>query len=143
MDLEGKIKISDLKQHKQNSYYFDDVEGDAWDSLLQSISTSGVTNAITITDKKVIISGHQRVRACKVLGINEISYKMIHYDDEEKEIKDLIESNLRQRSLGSLNPVKMGRCFSFLNDYYGFEQGGDHGNQYTRSEERRVGKECL
>lgn len=136
MDLEGKIKISDLKQHKQNSYYFDDVEGDAWDSLLQSISTSGVTNAITITDKKVIISGHQRVRACKVLGINEISYKMIHYDDEEKEIKDLIESNLRQRSLGSLNPVKMGRCFSFLNDYYGFEQGGDHGNQYTVANEK-------
>lgn len=123
MDNEGKIKISELKPHPQNNYYFDDMEGDSWDSLLQSISTSGVTNAITINDKKVIISGHQRIRACNVLGIDEVSYKMIQYENEEKEIKDLIESNLRQRVLGNVNPVKLGRCFRFLNDWYGFKQG--------------------
>jgi hypothetical protein len=128
MDLEGKIKTSELKPHPQNNYYFDDMEGDAWDSLLQSISTSGVTNAITINDKKVIISGHQRIRACNVLGINEVSYKMIQYENEEKEIKDLIESNLRQRVLGNTNPVKLGRCFEFLNNWYGFIQGT---NQYS------------
>lgn len=113
MDLEGKIKTSELKPHPQNNYYFDDMEGDAWDSLLQSISTSGVTNAITINDRKIIISGHQRIRACNVLGIDEVSYKMIQYENEEKEVKDLIESNLRQRVLGNTNPVKLGRCFIF------------------------------
>ncbi len=128
MDLEGKIKTSELKPHPQNNYYFDDMEGDAWDSLLQSISTSGVTNAITINDRKIIISGHQRIRACNVLGINEVSYKMIQYENEEKEIKDLIESNLRQRVLGNTNPVKLGRCFEFLNNWYGFIQGT---NQYS------------
>jgi len=122
---EGKIKVSELTPHPKNNYYFDDMEGDSWDSLLQSISTSGITNAITITDKKVIISGHQRVRACKVLGIEEISYKMIHYENEENEIKDLIESNLRQRVLGNTNPVKLGKCFTFLNEYYGIQNGGD------------------
>lgn len=136
MNKEGKIKISELKPHPQNNFYFDDMEGDAWDSLLQSISTSGVTNAITINDKKIIISGHQRIRACNVLGINEVSYKMIQYENEEKEIKDLIESNLRQRVLGNTNPVKLGRCFDFLNDYYGFTQGGNHGNQYTLPKEK-------
>ena len=125
MNSEGKIKISELKPHPQNSYYFDDMEGDAWDSLLQSISTSGVTNAITINSNKIIISGHQRIRACNVLGIEEVSYKLIDYDDEEKEIKDLIESNLRQRVLGNTNPVKLGRCFDFLSNYYGFGHGGD------------------
>lgn len=125
MDLEGKIKISELKPHPKNNYYFDDMDGDAWDALLQSISTSGVTNAITITKNKVIISGHQRVRACKVLGIEEISYKMVQYENEKKEIKDLIESNLRQRVLGNDNPIKTGKCFDFLNDYYGFHHGGD------------------
>lgn len=44
---------------------------------------------------------------------------------DEKEIKDLIESNLRQRVLGNTNPVKLGRCFDFLNKYYGFQNGGD------------------
>lgn len=132
MDLEGKIKTSELKPHPQNNYYFDDMEGDAWDSLLQSISTSGVTNAITINDRKIIISGHQRIRACNVLGIDEVSYKMIQYENEEKEVKDLIESNLRQRVLGNTNPVKLGRCFIFLNKYYGFERGGNGSNQYEQ-----------
>lgn len=27
MDLEGKIKTSELKPHPQNNYYFDDMEG--------------------------------------------------------------------------------------------------------------------
>ena len=133
MLLEGKIKISELKPHSQNNFYFDDMEGDAWDSLLQSISTSNVTNAITITQNKVIISGHQRIRACKVLGIEEVSYKIIEYKNEDQEIKDLIESNLRQRVLGNTNPVKLGRCFTFLNDYYGFHQGNGS-NQYEQNE---------
>ena len=62
--------------------------------------------------------------------------KMIQYENEEKEIKDLIESNLRQRVLGNTNPVKLGRCFDFLNDYYGFTQGGNRGNQYTLPKEK-------
>lgn len=126
MNKEGKIEINKLKPHPMNNYYFDDMSGDAWDDLLKSITTSGITNAITITQDAVIISGHQRVRACKVLGIDEISYKMIEYgpDDDQKQIKDLIESNLKQRVAVNPNPVKLGRCFKFLNDYYGFEHGG-------------------
>ena len=41
---------------------------------------------------------------------------------------NLIESNLRQRVLGNTNPVKLGRCFEFLNNWYGFIQGT---NQYS------------
>lgn len=49
---------------------------------------------------------------------------------------DLIESNLRQRVLGNTNPVKLGRCFTFLNEYYGFVHGSTkfQGNQYEVSE---------
>lgn len=42
------------------------------------------------------------------------------------------ESNLRQRVLGNTNPVKLGRCFIFLNKYYGFERGGNGSNQYEQ-----------
>lgn len=31
---------------------------------------------------------------------------------------------------------KLGRCFSFLNKWYGFEHGGNHGNQYTVASEK-------
>ena len=33
------------------------------------------------------------------------------------------ESNLRQRVLGNPNPVKLGRCFKFLNEWYGIRDG--------------------
>ncbi|WP_165761050.1 ParB/RepB/Spo0J family partition protein [Butyricicoccus porcorum] len=130
---EGRIKISELKPHPQNNYYFDDMVDDVWDDFLQSVRTSGVTNAITITQDKTIISGHQRVRACNVLGIEEISYKMIEYTDEQKEIKDLIESNLKQRVAGNSNPVKLGRCFTFLKDYYGITHGGDRKSEKIKT----------
>lgn len=32
--------------------------------------------------------------------------------------------------------MKLGRCFQFLNDWYGFERGGNHGNQYTVANEK-------
>ena len=52
------------------------------------------------------------------------------YESDDKVLKDLIESNLRQRVLGNTNPVKLGRCFSFLNNWYGFEKGN---NQHSLS----------
>ena len=56
----------------------------------------------------------------------------LHYCHEMRLsiVGDLIESNLRQRVLGNTNPVKLGRCFIFLNKYYGFERGGNGSNQY-------------
>lgn len=131
-----QININELKPHPRNNEFFDDMTGDAWDSMIQSVRSSGITNAITITDKNIIISGHQRVRACKVLNIERIDYKIIHYSDDdykkETDVKDLIESNLRQRVVGNANPIKLGKCFQFLNDWYGFEKGGNGSNQYTQ-----------
>lgn len=125
------IPITLLTPHPLNSYYFDDITGDNWEDFLQSIKTSGITNAITIDNNNVIISGHQRVRACKVLGIAEIPYIRITYSDEElsgdypKDIKDLIESNLKQRTSGNNNPFKLGKCIKFLEGYYGIRLGNN------------------
>lgn len=121
------LKIAELHPHPKNDYYFDDIKGDGWDDLLKSIRTSGVTNAISVTQNNVIISGHQRVRACQLLGIEEIPAHIINYTDDElerqKDVKDLIESNLKQRVPGNSNPVKLGRCFAFLEEYYGVKEG--------------------
>lgn len=128
-DTRNMIKVSELKPHKSNGFYFDDMEGDNLEDFLQSIRTSGVTNAITIDQNNTIISGHQRVRACKMLGIKEIPYHRITYTEEEmsgeysKQDKDLIESNLKQRVAGNSNPVKLGKCIVFLEGYYGIQNG--------------------
>lgn len=122
-----KIKVSQLIPHPRNHEFFDDIEGEGWDDFLKSIRTSGVTNAITVDQRNIIISGHQRVRACELLGIDEIPANRITYTEEElnaeKDVKDLIESNLKQRVAGNANAVKLGRCFVFLEQYYGVKRG--------------------
>ena len=45
--------------------------------------------------------------------------------EKQKDVKDLIESNLKQRVPGNSNPVKLGRCFAFLEEYYDIGHGGD------------------
>lgn len=59
-------------------------------------------------------------------GIYNTSIKVI--------IQICIESNLRQRVVGNANPIKLGKCFQFLNDWYGFEHGAKsfQGNQHKK-----------
>lgn len=137
--MQDEIKVSLLKEHPKNSYYFDDIEGDGWEDFLKSVKTSGITNAISIDQHNYIISGHQRFRAAKLLGMKTIPYHRITYTEDElaseypKDVKDLIESNLKQRVAGNANPIKLGKCIQFLEGYYGIQHGSTHfqGNQHT------------
>jgi len=119
------LNINELKQHPRNNEFFDDITGDSWNTFLESIKTSGVIEPIVITQDKTIVSGHQRVRACKELGITEIMTDMHSYSDDDKVLKDLLETNLRQRGIGNPNPVKLGRCIKELERIYGIRNGGD------------------
>jgi hypothetical protein len=38
-------------------------------------------------------------------------------------LKDLIETNIRQRGVGNPNPVKLGRCIKELERIYGIREG--------------------
>ena len=103
------------------------MSGEKWQEFLKSIKTSGVIEPIVITQDKVIVSGHQRVRACKELGITEIMTEMRSYDSEDKIIKDLLETNIRQRGDIGGSSVKLGRRIRELERIYGIQQGN---NQY-------------
>lgn len=132
-----QINVNELKAHPRNSEFFDDMTGDAWKAFLESIKTSGVIEPVVITPDKVIISGHQRVRACKELGITTVLTDMRDYSDDDKILKDLIETNIRQRGIGNPNPVKLGRCIKELERIYGVRDGssgGNGSNQYTKLE---------
>lgn len=125
------IKINQLTQHSKNNYFFDDITGDNWEEFKKSIKTSGVIEPIIITQDNVIVSGHQRVKACIELGIEEVPYERRIYEDDErwtkddKIIKDLLETNLRQRGIGNTNALKMARCIQELERIYGIRNGGD------------------
>lgn len=125
-----QININELKPHSRNNEFFDDMTGDAWNAFKESISTSGIVEPIVVTQNMVIVSGHQRVRAAKELGLSTIMVDIRKYENDDKVLKDLIETNIRQRGIGNPNPVKLGRCIKELERIYGIEHGN---NQFDRT----------
>lgn len=124
-----QMNVDELKPHPRNGEFFDDMTGETWKAFLDSVKTSGVIEPVVITPDKVIVSGHQRVRACKELGIPTVLADMRDYSDDDKILKDLIETNIRQRGVGNPNPVKLGRCIKELERIYGIKHGN---NRYNR-----------
>jgi len=129
------MDVDKLNPHPKNNYFFDDIEGEAWTAFLESVETSGViepviVDAVTLT----IVSGHQRVRACKALGIKQVLADERGFDSEDEMLKQLIECNIRQRGIGNINPVKFGRCIAELERIYGIKNGN---NQHTERVETK------
>lgn len=128
------IKVSELKPHPQNNYFFDDITGDKWKDILESISRRGVIEPVVITQDKIIVSGHQRVRACNELKIGEVLCEIRIYQDDDKHSKedkileDLISTNIMQRGIGNTNPLKLARCIQELERIKGVRQGSTGGN---------------
>lgn len=120
------MDVDKLKPHPKNSYFFDDITDEPWVAFLESIETSGVIEPIIVSAPDfTIVSGHQRVRACKKLGIKQVAVEERTFDSEDEILKQLIETNLRQRGIGNVNPVKFGRCIAELERIYGIRNGGD------------------
>lgn len=119
------MSVEKLIPHPKNNFFFDDIKDEPWFAFIDSIQTSGVIEPIIATQDNVIVSGHQRVRACKQLGIKEVAVEVRHYDSEDEILKQLIETNICQRGIGNVNAVKMGRCLKELERIEGIRNGGD------------------
>lgn len=124
-----KMNVTELIPHPQNDYYFDDIQGQKWTEFLESVKTSGIIEPIICNQNKVVISGHQRLRACKELGISEVLVDTRIYDNEESIIKDLIETNIRQRGNINSSGLKLGRIIKTLEEYYGIRVGSNGGDK--------------
>ncbi len=119
------MKVDELYPHPSNGYYFDDIQGEAWEEFKKSIQTSGIIEPLIITPDRVIVSGHQRLRAAKELDIKYVNVEVKIFDSKDDVLRALIETNIRQRGVGNPNPVKFGRCLIELERLYGIRNGGD------------------
>lgn len=136
------INVAELKPHPRNNEFFDDMNGEKWKEFLESIKSRGVIEPIVITPEKVIVSGHQRVRACKELGIKEVMCDMHSYNTEDEVLQDLLETNIRQRGDVGGSAKKVGLRIKELERIYGVRDGSNnpHGvnvgekNSFTRSD---------
>lgn len=110
--------------------------------LLESIrkhideNKRGNIEPIIITQGMTIISGHQRVRAFNELKIPTIEAEIRIYKSEDDVLLDLLESNIRRSGEIGGSAKKVGKRIKELERLYGFEKGGNHGNQYTVPKEK-------
>lgn len=118
-----EIKVSELKPHPKNDFFFDDMDGERWTEFLESVKTSGVIEPVIITQNKTIVSGHQRVRACIEIGIKSVLCEMRDYKDGDAVIKELLETNIRQRGDVGGSMRKQGLRNKELERLYGVREG--------------------
>lgn len=124
------VPVSKLKPHPQNTYFFNDMVGESWEKFLQSIKERGIKEPIIITQDNMIVSGHQRIRAAKELGIQSVDAIQNNYSSDDEILLDLIELNIRQRGIMADSETKAGRRFKELKRIYGIRHGN---NQHDRN----------
>lgn len=124
-----QINVNELKPHPRNNEFFDDMTGEKWKEFLESIKIRGVIEPIVITPDKTIVSGHQRVRACKELGITTVMCDVHTYNNEDEVLQDLLETNIRQRGDVGGSSKKVGKRIKELERIYGIQHGGDRNIQ--------------
>ena len=78
---------------------------------------------IVITPEKNIVSGHQRIRSCKELGISTVMCDVHTYNNEDEILQDLLETNIRQRGDVGGSAKKVGKRIKELERIYGIRNG--------------------
>lgn len=89
-----QVSTKVLKVHPRNNEFFDDIQGKEYEQFKQSISQDGILSPILVSPDMTVISGHQRLKACKELGIDLVPI-MIRDDltDENEKLKLLLAAN--------------------------------------------------
>ena len=88
------ITVDVLKVHPRNQEFFDDISGQDYENFKMSIQEEGIITPIIVAPDMTIISGHQRYKAAKDLGIKMVPV-CIREDliDEDKKLRVLLAAN--------------------------------------------------
>lgn len=120
----GNIATNKLQPHPKNGYYFTDISGEKYDEVKRSIEVNGIRDAIKCTPAFTVISGHQRLRIAKDLGLTEVPVEIIDVDEWEAEYL-LIAENVERRGQAEQDPIKKAHIAQFLKEWWGVKRGGD------------------
>jgi ParB/RepB/Spo0J family partition protein len=111
-----KWKIKDLKPHPLQSRFFADLPFHLLRDLAEDMRQRGQKEPLEILPDGTIVCGHQRTRAAKILGWDEIDVWVNGELASQGNLaveQRLIEDNLARRNLDPLDQV---RCYKRLND---------------------------
>lgn len=66
------VSVDILRVHPRNAEFFDDISGKDYEDFKNSIKEGGIISDIIVAPDMTIISGHQRYKAAKELGIKMV-----------------------------------------------------------------------
>lgn len=101
------LPLEQLVPHKENAKFFHDITGDDFALLCDSLAANGMIQPVIVApkpngggDSYTILSGHQRVRAAKELGWEEVPAIVVEPGAEspnEEQLNVLLNANLGRR----------------------------------------------
>lgn len=116
-----QINISVLKPHPKNNEFFDDLNGEEFERLKNSIRDEKIYTDILVSPDMTIISGHQRVRAAKELGMTLVPIKIDEdLQDETSKLRALISNNFGRRKN---DPAKDRKALATYVELKGYKHG--------------------
>ena len=125
-----QINISVLKPHPKNNEFFDDLNGEEFERLKNSINDEKIYTDILVSPDMTIISGHQRVRAAKELGMTLVPIKIDDdLQDENSKLRALISNNFGRRKN---NPAKDRKALETYVELKGYKNG-EHGDKLCQN----------
>ncbi len=89
-----KARINEIKVRKRIRRGAGDVS-----DLVESIRRHGLLNPITVTDKLELVAGFRRLKACRVLGMEEIEYRIVTPSSRMEKLLMEAEENLARKDL--------------------------------------------
>jgi ParB family transcriptional regulator, chromosome partitioning protein len=70
--------------------------------LMESIRVNGLLNPITLDSKLNLVAGLHRLTACKLMGYEQIEYRVLDFDDYDRTHLAEIDENLIRNELNAL-----------------------------------------
>ena len=113
-----KKKISLLIPHVQNKILYNDTDPDQVEDLAENIKTYGQITPIVINPSNVILSGHRRIAALKLLGRTYVECVIKEVEPEE-EIFYIIFANIQRQK----DMVQLSNEIEILYELYSPGQG--------------------
>lgn len=113
------LRISEVEPNKNQPRHTFDEESIA--NLAESIRENGLIQPIVVRKTAMgyqIIAGERRWRACRMLGMNEITAVVKEFDDEQVAKAALIENIQRE----DLNPIEEAAAYKDLMEKYEMTQ---------------------
>lgn len=131
MKIINNLNITALKIHLRNQEFFDDIEGSEYEQFKKSIQEEGIITPLLVAPDMTLISGHQRYKAAKELGLNIIPVIIDeNLTNENEKLKKLLAANFGRTKN---DPVKQRKVALQYVELCGLKKGD---NQFSICDNR-------